>query len=65
MKGELMYELLYYNGMIEVIDGDTAIARLFKSNENYLVKILKDGYDFSTDSVDTALQTIKIKVEIT
>ena len=58
-----MYDLLYYNGMIEVIDGDTAVARLFKSGDNYLVKILKCGYDFTADSVDTALQTIKIRVE--
>jgi len=46
-----MYDLLYYNGMIEVIDGDTAIARLFKSGDNYLVKILKNGYDFTADSL--------------
>ena len=63
MKWELMYELLYYNGMIEVIDGDTAIARLFKSGDNYLVKILKNGYDFTADSVDKSLKIIKIKVE--
>ena len=56
------YELLYYNGMIEVIEKDIAIARLYKSGENYLVKIFKDGYDFTADSIDTALKLIKIRL---
>lgn len=57
-----MFDLLYKAGMIEVMKDETAVARIFPQPNMYLVKILSNGYDFSCESIDTALTTIKLKV---
>lgn len=57
-----MFDLLYKAGMIEVIQNETAVARIYPYNNYYLVKILQSGYDFQTESIDTALKIISEKV---
>jgi len=57
-----MYDELYVNGMIEIIDNGTTIARIFPFEKQTFVKMMLDGYEFSCDSITTAKQLIKIRV---
>lgn len=54
-----MFELLFKDNYVEVMKDETSIARITPRNGQFLVKILKEGYDFTASSVPTALTTIK------